>query len=191
MGEITFKGNPFVGETVRLRPYEQSDVEHIMEHWNTYNSRRFLGPFTPHSSLQEEDFIKSQSKWANEKKAFGFAITEKHTGEFLGGTGCHEIDWINRSTTVGIAIHNPENHEKGYGSDALRCMLKFCFNILNLNRVELGVYDFNSRAIHVYEKVGFKHIGRKRDDIFFEGSYYDHMLMDILRDEFLEMSQGK
>ncbi|MFX0103703.1 MAG: GNAT family N-acetyltransferase, partial [Candidatus Hodarchaeota archaeon] len=154
MGEIKLKGNPYVGEKVRLRPYELSDVESIMEHWNTYKSRRFLGTFTPHSSLQEEDFIRMQVKWADEKRAFAFVITDKNTGAFIGGTGCHEIDWINRSTTVGIAIHNPENLEKGYGSDALRCVLKFCFNILNLNRVELGVYEFNTRAIHVYEKVG-------------------------------------
>ncbi|MFX0099236.1 MAG: GNAT family N-acetyltransferase, partial [Candidatus Hodarchaeota archaeon] len=65
--------------------------------------------------------------------------------------------------------------------------LKFCFNILNLNRVELGVYEFNTRAIHVYEKVGFKHIGKKRDDIFFEGKYYDHLMMDILQEEYREL----
>ena len=42
-------------------------------------------------------------------------------------------------------------------------MLDYAFGILQLHRVELNVYDINERAVHVYEKVGFKVEGRQRD----------------------------
>jgi len=41
-------------------------------------------------------------------------------------------------------------------------MLDFAFQTLNLNRVELGVFDFNERAKKCYVKVGFKEVGRQR-----------------------------
>ncbi len=121
---------------------------------------------------------------ADKREAYTFLIEAKTTQELLGGIDVRAINWIDRHALVGIAIYNPEKHNQGYGTDALRCLLKFCFHVLNLHRVELGVFDYNPRAKHVYEKVGFKEVGRKREDKFFEGKWYDHIIMDILDREF-------
>ena len=48
----------------------------------------------------------------------------------------------------------------------------------------LKVFSFNERAIHVYEKVGFKEIGRRRKSYYLNGAYYDDVFMDILKEEF-------
>ncbi len=181
---INFKGSPYIGEKVLLRPPELSDLDAIMAHWNTYETRRFLNEFTPHSRLQEEKWIRTMSEEADKREAFAFIVEEKTTRELLGGVDVRNINWIDRHALVGIAIHNPEHHNKGYGTDALRCLLKFCFDVLNLHRVELGVFDYNPRAKHVYEKIGFKEVGRKREDKWFEGKWYDHIVMDILESEF-------
>ncbi|MHA1866354.1 MAG: GNAT family N-acetyltransferase [Candidatus Heimdallarchaeaceae archaeon] len=179
--------SPFIGEKVLLRPVEKSDLKDIMKHWNTYETRQYLGHPIPHSSTQEEEWIQSIYRDANRRSSFTFAIVEKEKNEFLGSVSLMNVDWINRTCVFGIAIHNPANHNKGYGSDATRCILKFGFLILNLNRIELEVFEFNQRAVHVYEKLGFKHIGRRRKARFYEGKYYDIILMDILIDEYLEL----
>jgi RimJ/RimL family protein N-acetyltransferase len=177
---ITFKGSPYIGEKVRLRPPEHSDLDAIMTHWNTYETRRFLNEFIPHSRAQEEKWIQSMIEAADKREAYAFIIEEQTTRELLGSVDVRAIDWIDRHALVGIAIYNPEKHGHGYGTDALRCLLRFCFHVLNLHRVELGVFEFNPRAKHVYEKVGFKEVGRRREDKWFEGKYYDHITMDIL-----------
>lgn len=51
---------------------------------------------------------------------------------------------------------------RGYGTEALSLLIKYCFNTLNLYRVELEVFEFNKRAIKVYQKCGFKEEGQRR-----------------------------
>ena len=55
------------------------------------------------------------------------------------------------------------------------------FDTLNLNRISLRVNDDNTRAIHCYEKVGFQHEGRLRQDNFHDGIYRDTLIMGLLR----------
>jgi RimJ/RimL family protein N-acetyltransferase len=181
---IEFLGSPFEGEKVRLRPVELGDLDKILAHWNTYETRRFLLYFTPHSRIQEEQWIRSTAEDATNRKTFTFAIESLGDGQFLGTISIMNIDWISRTGTVGIAIHDPANHESGYGSDAMLCIMKFGFRILNLHRLELVVFDYNPRAKHVYEKMGFVESGRRRQVFYFEGAYHDEIMMDILLEEF-------
>ncbi len=47
--------------------------------------------------------------------------------------------------------------------------------------IQLSVYANNSRAFHVYRKVGFKEVGRLTDDVkFSDGTYSDRILMELL-----------
>jgi RimJ/RimL family protein N-acetyltransferase len=72
---------------------------------------------------------------------------------------------------------------EGYGSEAMRLTLNYAFNELNLHRVGLDVLDYNARALHVYEKLGFVHEGAKRQFGRRDGRRYDLVLMGMLRDE--------
>jgi len=191
MKEILEKGSPFIGEKIQLRALEKSDLEEIMKNWNTYETRLFLGNIIPMSSMMEEDWINSVHQRRKNMKAFIFAIDDKETKKFLGTCGLEDIYWTSRSAVLGIAIHNPENTDKGYGTDTMKCLLKFGFNVLNLNRIELWLMEYNKRALHVYEKVGFKEVGRKRQGHFIQGSYHDIIVMDIIKSEFSELYNKK
>ena len=50
-------------------------------------------------------------------------------------------------------------------------------------RVWLRVFADNARAIRAYEKVGFQHEGRLRQDNFSNGAFRDTLLMGLLRSE--------
>ena len=181
----------FEGEKVRLRSVELSDLDDIMKYWNNLKLRRFLNTVLPISRGEEEEWIRSTWKSKKEGKEFIFTIEKLDTNKFLGMSGLHNVDWINRSAELGIAIHAEENWNKGYGTDAMKVLLKFGFDYLNLHRIELNVFVFNKRALRVYEKVGFKQIGRRRKSLFREAQYHDEILMDILRDEWVEMHKKK
>jgi RimJ/RimL family protein N-acetyltransferase len=62
-------------------------------------------------------------------------------------------------------------------------ILCYGFEVLGLHRIDLGVYAFNPRAQHVYEKVGFLVEGIKRDAYRFDGVYVDEVWMSILSRE--------
>jgi RimJ/RimL family protein N-acetyltransferase len=67
----------------------------------------------------------------------------------------------------------------------MKLILQYAFMELNLHRVSLDVFDYNPRAIHSYEKVGFKMEGRQRGILLREGKRWDMVFMGILRKEWL------
>ena len=83
-----------------------------------------------------------------------------------------------------IFIGEEENRSKGYGTEALKLLLDYGFNYLNLHSIMLCVMSFNERAIACYKKVGFKEAGRLRENYFLNGKYHDVVYMDILENEF-------
>ncbi len=73
---------------------------------------------------------------------------------------------------------------KGYGTDAMRVLMRLAFDRMNLHRLWLQVHDFNQRAIASYEKCGFKRWGMLRDGKFSRGRYHDTIVMGILESEY-------
>ena len=177
----------YYGTKVFLRQIEMNDLPKIMEYWNTYETRRFLSALLPHSELYEKQWIeKAATSTPFKDGQVVFVIEDNTTKAFIGTTGLHNINSQSHGAEFGIAIHRPANTEKGYGTDATTLTLWIAFHILGLNSVMLRVLDFNVRAIHVYEKVGFTHVGRHREACFIEGKYHDILIMDILKSEFFE-----
>ena len=86
---------------------------------------------------------------------------------------------------VGIGIGERELWGKGYGTDAMRVILRYAFSELTLRRVSLNTFEYNPRAIRSYEKVGFVHEGRVRGYLHRSGERWDLIFMGILREEWL------
>ncbi|MBO8161851.1 MAG: GNAT family N-acetyltransferase, partial [Thermosipho sp. (in: Bacteria)] len=98
----------------------------------------------------------------------------------------NNIDWKNSVATVGIFLGRP-HWNKGYGTDAMKVLVRFIFNEMNINKVKLSVYSFNKRGIRAYEKAGFKIEGVLREELFREGKYHDVYVMGILKNEWKNM----
>ena len=91
---------------------------------------------------------------------------------------------------VGIGIGERELWGKGYGTDAMKVILRYAFQELNLRRVSLDTFEYNPRAIRSYEKAGFVHEGRAEDFLYREGRRWDLIFMGILREEWLTKDTG-
>ncbi|NLJ05917.1 MAG: GNAT family N-acetyltransferase [Exilispira sp.] len=90
------------------------------------------------------------------------------------------MDHINQCAYVGIIIGDKSYWNKGYGTDALKTLVSFGFNYLNLHNISLMVYSFNKKAIHCYEKVGFKIVGNRRESFVQNKVRYDEVIMVII-----------
>lgn len=102
MTDINQTNSPFEGEKVRLRSLEKSDLDDIMKHWNTYESRVGLGTVIPMSTMMEEEFIQNSHEKAKSGRGYNFAIETLETKEFLGTCGIEDILHVNRSAVIGI-----------------------------------------------------------------------------------------
>ena len=116
-----------------------------------------------------------------------FGIVLKGSDRLIGSIGLRNVDPVGRSATFGIIIGDLNYHNQGYGTKATKLVLKFAFQELNLNRVELSVFGNNWRAIRVYQKVGFVNEGCLRQAAYRNGQYQDEYRFAILREEWNRM----
>ena len=178
------------GDRVRLRRIEKDDLVHFVAWLNDPDVREGLATIYPLSLAHEEQWFESTLRL--EPAAQPFAIearlgTESQPGDAwapVGVVGFHGLDWRNRTGEVGIFIGRKHLWGKGHGTEALKALVRWAFQELNLNRVFLRVFEDNTRAIRSYEKVGFRVEGRLRQDRFHNGRYFDTIVMGLLRDEF-------
>jgi RimJ/RimL family protein N-acetyltransferase len=170
------------GERIYLSPKinNDEDAKKLTIWFNDFNTTDYIGKSARIMTLEEEKrYLES-----NESDTYLFFIIEKNTDKMIGTIGLHKVNFIHRTSTLGIFIGEEDAHNKGYGKEAIRLILDYGFNYLNLNNINLDVLEFNKRAIECYRKCGFKEYGRRRKSNFTNGKYYDRISMDILKEEF-------
>lgn len=112
-------------------------------------------------------------------------------GEFVGETVLNEIDWPARCANFRIALFSPRWRDRGLGSWAAACTRDFAFGVLGLHRLELDVFSFNPRARRVYEKLGFRVEGVRRQAIPDGEGWGDDILMAMLEEEWQQLPGSK
>lgn len=111
--------------------------------------------------------LDEEIEWINsklEENALIFSMIEKGTNEFIGNIEILKIK--NNIGEIGIAI-TPKKQDRHYGQESIKRFIKYSFDDLKLDGLELNVYSFNPRGIKCYEKVGFvkEGIGKTEEDI--------------------------
>jgi RimJ/RimL family protein N-acetyltransferase len=175
----------FTGELVRLTSEEPKIMAEAFSRWGRDSEYWRLLAGDPNRLFS----IKSSQRWFDE-------MVEKETGNdvtfyiriltddrMIGFVGLDGIDYVHGNAWVGIGIGERDCWGKGYGTDAMRIILRYAFTELNLHRVTLGVFEYNPRAYRSYIKAGFKEEGRMRGDLRRDGQRWDGILMGILRSE--------
>jgi RimJ/RimL family protein N-acetyltransferase len=173
----------YFGRQVKLRNQELDDTEAMYRYWNDLEVKQFSSTALPHSREEIQERIKKSWEFRKKGTDFYFAVTTLDD-EFLGTCGLHIQRQISRSADLGVFIMDKSQWDRGYGTDIIEVLCGIAFQILNLQRLELEVYDFNTRAIRVYEKIGFRPIGTRRRAYYMLGKYVDALLMDLLKEEF-------
>lgn len=169
-----------VGNNIYLSPRSTEDAERYTEWMNDFETTDYTGRSGAIMTIEKEkEYLENHSG-----DEACFAIVRLEDNELIGTIGLEKIDHLNRKATLGIFIGDKESRNKGYGTEAIKLLLDYGFNYLNLKNIKLDVLEFNKRAKACYEKCGFKEYGKRRKCYFLNGKYYDRIEMDILAEEF-------
>jgi UDP-4-amino-4,6-dideoxy-N-acetyl-beta-L-altrosamine N-acetyltransferase len=120
---------------------------------------------------------------AKDKSRFVFSINLDNV--LIGTCQLYNVDMINSNAEIQIRIGDTEKRGRGYGGLALKELLNFAFNSLNIHKVYLFVFHINDSAIHLYKKNGFCTDGILRQHSFINGKYLDLICMSLLYKEWL------
>ncbi len=170
-----------IGERCYLSPVNLEDVEKFTEWFNDEEVVENL-----QFAVQNIGLNSQKNMLEMLSKKHWYAIINKYDDKLLGDCGLVSIDHLHRVGEIGICIGNKKFWNQGYGEEALRLLLSYSFNYLNLRNIMLEVYSTNERAINCYKKLGFKEIGRRRNAILLKQKEHDIVFMDLLNDEFKE-----
>ncbi len=125
-------------------------------------------------------FLRSAEKEAYEHSAFKAGIWRQ--GSLIGCIDLHQIDWLNGNARVGYWL---DKDYTGHGimTRAVRLLVEYAFEALDLHRIEIHVATENYRSRRIPERLGFTLEGVLRQVQRLRGAYYDHALYALLRDE--------
>lgn len=170
---------------VNLRELTLNDVEdryqwcldkEVIKHLNMPEK------YPPFSREETESWITMCITKTNgyEQKAI---VTEK--GKHIGWIDLKNIDKLNKHAELGVAIGDKTYWGKGYGLSAMKEMLLWGFNELDLNKIWLRVEVDNAKAIKSYKRIGYVEEGILRQDRLRNGEFIDRLRMSILKHEFV------
>lgn len=171
-----------LGDRIYLSPRNIEDVEKFTEWMNDFEVTDYIGRSGATISLEGE----RKYLLENSNPEATFSIITLEEDKLIGTVGLERIDRTNRTAMLGIFIGDKEYLNKGYGTEAIRLLLDYGFNYMNLHSIKLHLMSYNERALRCYKKCGFKETGRIRENKFINGKYYDTISMDIIENEFSE-----
>lgn len=170
----------FRGKLVRLAVFDPEKDADLLVQWNRdseYSRLLSANPANQWTPKQIKEWVEK------ENNGFPFMIHTLSDDRVIGNIELDGIDWSARHGWVGIGVGEREFWGKGYGTDAMQVLLRYAFEELNLNRVNLNVFEYNERAQKSYLKCGFVEEGRARKSMLRDGKRWDIVFMGVLRDE--------
>jgi len=173
----------FFTQRLILRRLKPDDAPHMVTLAGDYDvAKMTLNIPHPYPADGASKFIKrSQYAWdAGER--YGFAIVLKETDTFMGVIGIIP-EYQHYRAEVGYWIGKPY-WGNGYVTEALKRVIQFGFETLDLNRIDAAHRSDNPASGRVMEKVGMIYEGTFRQVTFRDGAYSDLKYYAILREEY-------
>jgi diamine N-acetyltransferase len=176
------------GERIRLRAVEKDDLPLFVAWLNDPDVYQGLLIHSPLSQTEEEGWYERMLTRPVDEHVMAIDVRQAapqgvEAWKLIGSLAFDAIDWRIRAAEFGILIGDKSYWNKGYGTEAVRLLVKHGFTTLNLNSIYLHVFETNPRAIRAYEKAGFTIEGTERQAEYKDGRYIDVIRMCILRGE--------
>lgn len=147
---------------VKVRPFRKADLKKMV----IWNQDPAVECFVDRGLPQDLEACERWLEQTKQNKGYQLYAIEDENGNLIGDLELDHISWRRREAELRIRIGEKEYWSKGYGTIALRQIIRYVFHERHLNLLYLRVYAFNHRAIHCYEKLGFtkRAVLKRRDD---------------------------
>ncbi|MDT0557512.1 GNAT family N-acetyltransferase [Ichthyenterobacterium sp. W332] len=167
------------GKYIGLRALEPEDLEFLYQIENDESIWELSNTQTPYSKFLLEQYLENAHKDIFEAKQLRLVITSLEHKTF-GLVDIFDFDPKNKRAGIGILISNPEDRDKGYGSEALSLVIKYCFKHLFLHQLYANIDEHNVKSLKLFETQGFKKIGLKEDWNFNGISFSNEYILQLI-----------
>jgi len=141
--------------------------------------------FPTHQTLEDTwKFLGTTLEKYEKKEVAPWGLAWKANNHLIGTCDFVWWDIINRKAEIGYIL-TKEHWNKGIMSEAVKRLIQFGFEEMNLNRIETRCNESNIASSRVMEKAGMSYEGTMRDALFVKGSYWNLRCYAILRSDWV------
>ncbi len=167
-------------DLVKLRALEPEDIEILYKWENDTDIWKVSNTVAPFSKYVLGRFIEEQSRDIYETRQLRLIVEANSTGAPVGAIDLFDIDPYNARAGVGILIYRTKDQQKGYASEALSLLVRYCFQVLHFNQLYCNIPSNNLRSLALFKSKGFSIIGLKREWTKTTAGWQDEYMLQIL-----------
>ena len=167
------------GERIYLRPMALSDAQRHYVTWlNDREVNQYLeSRFEKHTLVSLRKYIK---KVLVDHDSIFLAIVRKDKNQHIGNIKVGPIDWHHLRGDIGIMIGDKKSWGRGFATEAIKLVSRYCFNELKLHKLTAGAYDANAGSIKAFLKAGFIKEAKLPEHFISDGEYVGGILLGLI-----------
>lgn len=179
----------FETERLLLKKFTPAHFNYIFENHQAAEIRNILGIDT------DEEYLTEENKYRNgyvshDRTIVYFQLIHKDTNKIIGGAGFHNFYPKHKRAEIGYMLKFDEYKDKGLMGEALRFIIDYGFNDLEINRIEAYVGPQNIPSLKLVAKYNFVKEGHLRQHYFVNGKMDDSIVFSLLREDYLQEKQN-
>jgi len=159
------------GQNIYLRGIEIDDLPFLKITENNPENWQISGTLIPFSDSSLKEYILSARDLPTDRQV-RFIISKNESTEPIGAVDLFDYDSLHRKAGVGILI-NKDERKKGFATEALKIIIDYAFNFLNLHHVWANILKHNTQSVKLFKSNGFELSGVKKDWILYDGEWLD------------------
>ncbi|WDU79857.1 GNAT family N-acetyltransferase [Lysinibacillus sp. G01H] len=140
-------------EVVKLKPLELSDTQGLLEA-GSYPEIWSHMSTTIEKREDVNSFVENALKAKNEKTEFPFVIVDKQSGDIIGSTRFMDIDDKHQRLEIGYTWLTPAYWRTAINTNCKYLLLRYSFEHLHLQRVQIKTDHDNIRSQKAIERIG-------------------------------------
>lgn len=168
------------GNKVYLRALEAEDIDFLFDVENNTSFWPVSNTQHPFSKYLLKKYLDNAHQDIYESKQLRLVISEVETDEAVGLIDLFNFNPQHQRAGIGIVVTEKHQH-KGFATDALGILKKYCFNQLNLHQIYASVTEDNYKSIQLFKNHGFKQTGIREAWIWDDDRYKDELFFQLIK----------
>ncbi len=155
-----------------LRRIMPSDLDDVFEYASNPEVPRYLLWYPHPDKDYTARYLREVDRRYKKAQFYDWAVTLTDSGKMIGTCGFTSFDLPNNSAEVGYVL-NSSYWGQEIACEALRAVITFGFEVLELNRIEAHFMPENNSSRRVLEKCMMQPEGVRREAMYAKGRYID------------------
>lgn len=167
-------------EKINLRALEPEDLGLLYE-WENDNSYWIISnTVAPFSKYTLRRYLENSHKTVYETGQLRLMIELIEGKRSIGTIDIFDFDPFHKRAGLGILIADASERKKGYATMALKGLIDYCFNTLQLHQIYCNILSNNCESVELFSKLGFKESGIKKDWIKTAEGWLDEHMFQLI-----------